>query len=35
VTVVGPWLAVPDPRRGVLDRAIEDALAVAVEVVNR
>ncbi len=35
VTVVGPWLVVPDPRRGVLDRAIEDALAVAVEVVNR
>jgi hypothetical protein len=35
VTVVGPWLAVPDPRRGVLDRAVEDAQAVAVEVVNR
>jgi hypothetical protein len=35
VTVVGPWLAVPDPRRTVLDRAIEDAVAVAVEVVNR
>ena len=35
VTVVGPWLAVPDPRRGVLDRAVEDAQAVVVEVVNR
>ena len=35
VTVVGPWLAVPDPRRAVLDGAIQDALAVAVEVVNR
>ncbi len=35
VTVVGPWLAVPDPRRAVLDGAVQDALAVAVEVVNR
>ena len=35
VTVVDPWLAVPDPRRAVLDRAIEDAVAVVVEVVNR
>ena len=35
VTVVGPWLAVPDPRRAVLDGAIHDALSVAVEVVNR
>ncbi len=32
---VGPWLAVPDPRRAVLDQAIQDALAVAVEIVNR
>lgn len=35
VTVVGPWLAVPDPRRVVLDGAVQDALAVVVEVVNR
>ncbi len=34
LTVVGPWLAVPDPRRGVLDQALLDALAVRVEVVN-
>src|SRR6478609_6008422 len=35
VTVVGPWLAVPDPRRAVLDGAVQDALAVAVDVLNR
>ncbi|HET7433048.1 MAG TPA: acVLRF1 family peptidyl-tRNA hydrolase [Nocardioides sp.] len=35
VTVTAPWLAVPDPRRGVLDRAVADAQAVWVEVVNR
>jgi hypothetical protein len=34
LTVVGPWLAVPDPRRAVLDAAIADATAVAVDVVN-
>ena len=34
LTVVGPWLAVPDPRRAVLDRAIADAQAVRVEVTN-
>jgi peptide subunit release factor 1 (eRF1) len=34
VVVGGPWLAVPDPRRQVLDRAIVDAMAVRVEVVN-
>ena len=34
VTVVAPWLPVPDPRRAVLDRAIADAQAIAVEVVN-
>jgi hypothetical protein len=34
VSVVGPWLAVPDPRRGVLDAAIADASAVEVDVVN-
>lgn len=32
--VTGPWLAVPDPRRGVLDQAIADAQAVRVEVEN-
>jgi hypothetical protein len=32
--VVGRWLAVPDPRRAVLDAAIIDAIAVTVEVVN-
>jgi hypothetical protein len=34
VTVVDPWLPVPDPRRAVLDQAIADAQAVAVDVVN-
>ena len=34
VTVVAPWLPVPDPRRAVLDQAIADAQAVIVEVVN-
>lgn len=33
-TVVGPWLAVPDPRRAVLDAAIADAQSIACEVVN-
>jgi hypothetical protein len=32
--VVGPWLAVPDPRRAVLDAAIADATAVVVDIVN-
>jgi hypothetical protein len=32
--VVGPWLPVPDPRRAVLDRAVADAGAVRVDVVN-
>jgi hypothetical protein len=35
VHVVGPWLAVPDPRRAVLDQAVGDATALRVEVVNR
>ena len=30
----GPWLAVPDPRRAVLEQAVADARAVRVEVVN-
>lgn len=34
LTVVGPWLAVPDPRRAVLDQAIADARALQVEVTN-
>ena len=32
--VSGPWLAVPDPRRGVLDQAVLDALSVQVDVHN-
>jgi hypothetical protein len=32
--VVEPWLAVPDPRRAVLDRAIADAQSLAVSVTN-
>ncbi|HEY3529046.1 MAG TPA: acVLRF1 family peptidyl-tRNA hydrolase [Nocardioides sp.] len=34
LAVTGPWLAVPDPRRAVLDAAVDDALALRVEVVN-
>ena len=34
VTVVGPWLPVPDPKRAVLDHAVSDAMSVRVEVVN-
>ena len=34
VTVVGPWLAVPDPRRAVLDQAVLDAQAIRVDVTN-
>ncbi len=34
VTAVEPWLAVPDPRRAVLDAAIADAQAIRVEVTN-
>ncbi|KQT94586.1 hypothetical protein ASG49_06965 [Marmoricola sp. Leaf446] len=33
-SVVGPWLAVPDPRRGVLEQAVRDAQAVRVAVRN-
>jgi hypothetical protein len=32
--VVGPWLAVADPRRSVLDEAIGHAISVQVHVVN-
>jgi hypothetical protein len=34
VEVVGRWLAVPDPRRAVLDTAVADATGVTVDVVN-
>ncbi len=34
LVVVEPWLAVPDPRRVVLDRAILDAQAIRVDVTN-
>jgi Actinobacteria/chloroflexi VLRF1 release factor len=34
MTVVEPWLPVPDPRRAVLDQAIRDAQGVRIEVVN-
>jgi hypothetical protein len=34
VAVVGPWLAVADPRRAVLDRSIADAQSLQVEVSN-
>jgi hypothetical protein len=34
VRVSGPWLAVPDPKRGVLEQAVADACAASVEVIN-
>ncbi|MBD8869406.1 acVLRF1 family peptidyl-tRNA hydrolase [Nocardioides donggukensis] len=34
VELVEPWLAVPDPRRSVLEQAVRDACAVRVEVAN-
>jgi hypothetical protein len=34
LTVSARWLAVPDPRRVVLDAAIADSLAVSIDVVN-
>ena len=34
LAVVGPWLPVPDPRRGVLEEAVSRACALRVEVVN-
>jgi hypothetical protein len=34
LTVDGRWLAVPDPRRGVLEQAVRDATAAAVTVEN-
>lgn len=32
--VVEPWLAVPDPRRGILEQAVRDAGAVRIRVEN-
>jgi hypothetical protein len=34
LTVVEPWLAVPDPRRGVLEQAVADACSARVDVHN-
>ena len=34
VTVVEPWLPVPDPRRATLDAAIAEAVAIRLEVTN-
>ena len=34
LTVVEPWLPVPDPRRSVLEEAVRDAASVRVDVVN-
>jgi hypothetical protein len=34
LTVVEPWLAVPDPRRGILEQAVADACSACIEVVN-
>jgi Actinobacteria/chloroflexi VLRF1 release factor len=34
VTPIAPWLAVPDPRRSVLDQAVVDASAVRIDVIN-
>lgn len=34
LTVVGPLLDVPDPKRGVLEQAVADACSARVEVVN-
>lgn len=34
LTVVGPWLPVPDPKRATLDAAVADAMAVRVDVTN-
>ncbi len=34
LSVVAPWLAVPDPRRGILEQAIIDACCLQVDVTN-
>jgi hypothetical protein len=34
LVVVEPWLAVPDPRRAILEQAVRDACAVRIDVEN-
>jgi hypothetical protein len=34
LTVVAPWLVVPDPRRAVLDQAVRDATSIRLAVAN-
>lgn len=34
IGVVAPWLAVPDPKRGVLEQAVRDAQSVRLDVHN-
>ncbi len=34
MTVVEPWLPVPDPKRAILEAAVADAQAVRIEVRN-
>ncbi len=34
VSVVEPWLPVPDPRRATLDAAIAEAVAIRLDVTN-
>lgn len=34
LTVVEPWLAVPDPRRGILEQAVRDACSARIDVRN-
>ena len=34
VTVVEPWLPVPDPRRGILEQAVRDAGSARIQVRN-
>ena len=34
LVVTGPWLALPDPRRAVLDTAVAEAMSVLVDVTN-
>jgi hypothetical protein len=34
LTAVAPWLAVPDPKRDVLEEAVREACAVPIDVHN-
>jgi len=34
LSVVEPWLAVPDPKRDVLEAAVQDAVSIRIDVVN-